>query len=878
MPFSATRDLWLVLKARDEGTRAMRSFSRDIRMVGDNVKQANLQAARSALRNQMAMQRLTGASQNDIIATQKRIEQVDKDINSMRVARAAMEENRVSAQKLGTALNGAASTMTAVGTGLLIAGGLGLAGMKGLITSAIDYQKQSSLTRTQVDKFALSLKDVEDIGLRVANKVGVGFSQIQPALFDIFSSMEVGAADAEKLLTIFAKAAVAGQTDISSASRATIGILNAFQLPLTSINHLMDIQFQLVKEGIGTYEEWTQRIGLVSPSAVRFGQSVDMMAAALAASTRMGISAARSGTAVARAMDAMSNPTAVNNLKQLGVKATDATGKFRPMIDILRDFRKVLEKVPQADKIKTLLGVFKGAGGTIEARRFLQNMLLTPGNLELFQTIFETMSKESGSFEQAYAIMADTAATKSELLANKWETLKVKAGEALIPTFMKIVDAIGKVFDWFNKLDPKTQRMITLGIALGLALATLSGVLLIVLGSIAAFVAAVVTAGPVLLYVLGILTLLGLGFTGLVTAIVLAWRRSEDFRGTIKDLGKQFKDFYTNHVIPTAMAIRDGWEKYMKPALTALADIIVTRVLPVAREITNFFTSEFFKALVEVGNNVKDFVVFAFRKLGDIIQTYVIPTINALTKFYYEHKATIDQIVAALVWLGKWLLKIALILGGVLAVVLIGPVVAAFVAVGAAIAGVIIGITYLVEGIKWLVHWIGTEAPKAWNGLWDTVQSVISKISTAWMGIKDAFNGAKDWLVDAGKNIINGLIDGMKQQVGNIVGTVKDIAKRIRDYFPFSPAKTGPLSGRGSPFIAGQNIGKMLARGIGSKMDLVNGATNLIASASGVRAPNLNGVESTGRTYNQNIVVNTQELDPRRQAAELGWLLAGRSS
>ena len=252
MPFSATKDLWLVLKARDEGSRAMRSFSRDIRMVGDSVRQANLQAARSALQQQLAMQRLTGATQADIIATQRRLGQVDKDIHSMRIARAAMEENRVSAQRLGTALTGAAATMTAVGTGMLIAGGLGTAGLKSLISSAMEYQKQSSLTRTQVDKFAVSLGAIEDIGLRIANKIGVAFRDIQPALFDIFSSMEVGAADAEKLLETFSKAAVAGQTSIQSASRATIGILNAFQLPLTSLNHLMDLQFQLVQEGIGT--------------------------------------------------------------------------------------------------------------------------------------------------------------------------------------------------------------------------------------------------------------------------------------------------------------------------------------------------------------------------------------------------------------------------------------------------------------------------------------------------------------------------------------------------------------------------------------------------------------------------------------------------
>lgn len=879
MPFSATKDLWLVLKARDEGSRAMRSFSRDIRMVGDSVRQANMQAARSALQNQLAMQRLTGATQADIIATQNRISQVDRDIHSMRVARAAMEENRISAQRLGTALTGASAIMTAVGTGMLIAGGLGTAAMGGLVKSAIEYQKQSSLTRTQVDKFAVSLRDIEDIGLRIANKIGVVFRDIQPALFDIFSSMEIGAAEAEKLLEIFSKAAVAGQTSIQSASRATIGILNAFQLPLTSVNHLMDLQFQLVQEGIGTYEEWTQRIGLVSPSAVRAGQSVETMLAALAATTRIGISAARSGTAVARAFDAMSNPKAVSALKGLGVNALDASGKFRPIIDVLGEFRAVLMKLPESQRIAKILEVFKGAGGTIEARRFLQSMLLTPGTLELFKTIFDEMSKESGSFEQAYAVMADSAAVKSQLLANKWETLKVKAGEALIPVFLKIVDALGKVFDWFNRLDPKTQRIITLSVSLALVLTTLGGIVLLVLGTIAGFAAAVATAGSALFIVLGIMTAVGLAFAALAAAVALAWAKSEGFRNIVKDTAKQVGDFHNNYIIPTGKAIRDAWEKHMRPAFDGLANIIETRVMPVVRQLQALIMSEFFKTIIELGNNIKDVLVFAFEHLGNIIQKVIIPIIERATQFYRDHKTTIDQIIQALMFLGKWILKIALVLGGILAVVLIGPVVGAFAAAIAIISGIIVIIVKLIEWIKVVINWfrgLDDITKKALTNVKDVFNKVLDFIRNSIERVKEFFS--LDTLRNAGEKLIDGLIQGIKNKLGSLGNVASKVAQTIKDFLPFSPAKTGPLSGKGSPYISGQKIGKMLAQGMASKMDLVSSVSGLIASASTMRGPSLSGVSDYGsnRTYNQKIIVNTQELDPRRQAAELGWLLAGR--
>lgn len=1056
MPFSATRDLWLVLKARDEGARAMRSFSRDIRMVGDSVAQANLLAARSALRNELAIKRVTGASQADQLATLHRITNIDKEIGSMRVYRASLEESRVSAQKLSSALGGASATMTASGTAMVAAGVLGTAGMKNLVDSAIDYQKQASLTRTQVDKFSSSLKDIEDIGLRVASAVGVSFKEIQPALFDIFSSMEVGAKEAEKLLMVFSKAAVAGQTDIQSAGRATIGILNAFQLPLSSVNHLMDVQFQLVQEGIGSYEEWTQRIGLVTPSAVRAGQSVETMLAALAATTRMGISAARSGTAVSRAFDAMSNPAAVAQMKALGVSALDSSGHFRPIIDVLGELRTQLAKIPPGDRIAKILEIFKGAGGTIEARRFLQNMLLTPGNLELFKSIFQEMSTESGSFEKAYSIMADTAANKSELLNNKWQTLRIKAGEALIPTFLRIVDVVGKIIDKFNSLSPRTQQVIVKIIGLITVLTGISGVLLLVLGTFAAFAAAVVVAGASLFVALGIILAVGVALGGITAALIYSWINFKSFRDIVANTAKTLRDFYQNYVIPTGQAIKKAWKENMEPALSALAKIVKDKILPTFMRLHSFMQSEMIKSAKEIGNNIKDFLIFAFAKLSEIINKYVIPAVDKLATFFKENETTIKQVVGWMIILGKWGVKVALILGVILAAVLSGPVIAALTILIGGFIAIIVIIVKLVNWVKELIRWFKEDVPRAWQttsdkgksiwksiadffvGIWNSIvsffvgiwnkivmvfttvtnfiasmwskfwnsdiggllkatwnfiaslinlalallafeikwgmkiitdvwtqtwelvkngvlaiwgfifpylkstwQTIVAIAITIWNSIVEffktvwnaiytntmiiwgfiftflkttwnnimftvktvwntfyiiisdnlkriwdvirgifntiiiIFKDAGSWLFKAGQNIVDGLIRGLTSKLNEAKDKINELTKMIKDHFPFSPAKIGPLSGKGNPYYAGQKISKMLSDGMASKMSLVNNASNLVASASGLPSPSLNGSTSTGRTYNQQIVVNTQELNPRRQAAELGFLLGG---
>lgn len=1025
-------------------------------MVGDSVRMANLQAARSALRNEMAIQRLTGASQADMLVTQRRIQQIDDEIGRQRVYRAGLEENRVATQRLSSALQGTAAFATATGTALVAAGVFGSIGLKNLVDSAVEYERQAAHTSTQVDNFAASIKDVGDIGLRVAREIGVPFEQIQPALFDIFSSMEVGLEDAEMLLRIFAQGAVAGQTDIQSTARATIGILNAFQLPLTDINHLMDIQFQLVKEGVGSYEEWTQRIGLVTPSAARAGQTVEMMAAALAVSTRMGISAARSGTAVARAMDAMSNPAAVNALRELGVEALDANGNFRPMIDVLFDFRRQLEGLPDAEKIEKILDVFRGAGGTIEARRFLQNMLVTPGNLELFQEILGTMTKESGSFEKAYETMANTTATKSELIANKWEMVKIAAGEALLPTFNKILDVLGKLFDWFTKLSPRTQQTIVVILALAAAGAILLGGFLLLIGTIAGFAAAVATAGSVVFVVIGAFAGLGLAVAGFTAAIIVAWEKSEQFRAIIGDIRVFIERLWHEVLVPFAQEVKAAFDKHIMPAVNRFREVMEQKVMPVLRELHKTFVEKFLPAAKEVANKVRTVLAKAFEVIGFILDKYVIPAIERAVQYYNDHKETIDKLVGALIWLGKWLLIIALIVGGILALVFGGPIIAILLAFAAAVAAISAAIVWLYEKGEDLVAWfksgwsslkssadsaatkweefkqkvinvwnkikatveegwkfvisrfneaieflkglwrdfwessiggllrsvwefilsiselgftilqflflsalayiktiwdtvwgavvnritevwgfIGPYIMGAWevlrqgaigiwtdvknffldlweaisNGVvavwnfivswlssrWDLIRAVAEakfeavkavigekidgvrrRIVDAWEAIRHFFSENFGWFYDAGRSIIDNFIEGISSRIDKATEKVRELVQKIRDLFPFSPAKTGPLSGRGGMFYAGQKMVTQLQAGIDSKTALIAAGTNLLARNAGAAVGGLAaGNVGYGNQVEQNITVNTQEINPVRQSAELGWLLAG---
>ena len=108
----------------------------------------------------------------------------------------------------------------------------------------------------------------------------------------------------------------------------------------------------------------------------------------------------------------------------------------------------------------------------------------------------------------------------------------------------------------------------------------------------------------------------------------------------------------------------------------------------------------------------------------------------------------------------------------------------------------------------------------------DRIDQLVAFVRDIPDRIKRAIGNAKDILKQAGRNIIQGLIDGINSMLGRIRDTISNVAGEIRDFLPFSPAKVGPLSGRGSPDLAGAAIGRMIAEGLSRQEPILARATD----------------------------------------------------
>ncbi len=101
----------------------------------------------------------------------------------------------------------------------------------------------------------------------------------------------------------------------------------------------------------------------------------------------------------------------------------------------------------------------------------------------------------------------------------------------------------------------------------------------------------------------------------------------------------------------------------------------------------------------------------------------------------------------------------------------------------------------------WGAAWDAVKAQ--FSMVWNYISNIIStkmnemkgKISESLSNIKGIIETITSNinLYDCGKKIIQSLINGIRAMIGNIGTAASDIAQKIRDKFPFSPAKDGPL-------------------------------------------------------------------------------------
>lgn len=133
----------------------------------------------------------------------------------------------------------------------------------------------------------------------------------------------------------------------------------------------------------------------------------------------------------------------------------------------------------------------------------------------------------------------------------------------------------------------------------------------------------------------------------------------------------------------------------------------------------------------------------------------------------------------------------------------------------------------------------------AWNGITGVVSNGVNSVMNAVRGIggkiKGAFSGAGGWLLDAGRNIIMGLVNGIGNAIGAAVNAAKNAASSVVN------AAKSALGIHSPSRVFRDEVGKMIPAGLGKGVEAnMNLAVNPIQRMVADLMPNslLNGTAS----------------------------------
>lgn len=158
--------------------------------------------------------------------------------------------------------------------------------------------------------------------------------------------------------------------------------------------------------------------------------------------------------------------------------------------------------------------------------------------------------------------------------------------------------------------------------------------------------------------------------------------------------------------------------------------------------------------------------------------------------------------------------------------------------IGGLATGIVNGLPTLLNAFISVVSNIAANFPAIFMAVVGAIPGIIGNIARPFDGlagqilgfIRDIpdriiglFANAGSWLINSGAALMNGFKQGILNAVESVKSAVSGALQKVRDFFPFSPAKVGPFSGSGYTSVSGEHLMRDFGKSIGAQGAFVRG-------------------------------------------------------
>jgi len=461
---------------------------------------------------------------------------------------------------MGLAATGKKAGMGAAGglIGIGAAAGVAALGVAGIGTAISLANIAGTLEKELAAVGAISQASADDMErlAATARKAGIE-TQFSPqeAVLGLRSLAVQGfnAAESATALTGALDLAAGGAIPVSDAAQTMASSLRVFGMDADQAGFAADKLLRITNRTALQANEMTLAIGNLGRGVGLTKQSMDEMLPSIGLVRNSGVEASVASSSVSSALMFMAKNA--KRFKDVGVEVTDASGKFKPFMDIVLETKEALgEKFPnaamRAKKAVAMFGRFGVTAFSAISSQTGKGIRDTEGNLlkgaDAVNFLREAMAGAKGAAEEFKEALLDTFEGQKTLLRGSLETLAVELGQPFAKIFKPIVTV---VIGLVNALIGVWSRL-PAGVKTAIGAAMLFGsILLFVVGSATALTLIFMLLAPFLLIMAkvaliaaGAMLALGLVFVGVAALAVAAWMAIKNNWGGMGDWFENLKE------------------------------------------------------------------------------------------------------------------------------------------------------------------------------------------------------------------------------------------------------------------------------------------------------------------------------------------------
>ncbi len=278
-----------------------------------------------------------------------------------------------------------------------------------------EVQTISDATSENFDKISGQLVQLsKEVPVESMTKLSEAFYQVVSAGYDGAKGMEV--------LEVAAKSATAGVTDTKTAADGLTTVLNAWGKEAGKAEEVSDVLFKTVKNGKTTIDELSQNFSEVAPLAASSGVSFREVAAAFSTLTKQGVPTAQAATQIRGAIEGLNRSMGDSWSKSMSLQEA---------------FQKVSDEAN---------GTFNGIRESMKTIEGVKAVLAMTGDqFDASIKDFKAMKDASGSMNEAFDKMGDSAKNQFQVLQNHINATIKPLGDA-------ILEAGGKFAEFANDI------------------------------------------------------------------------------------------------------------------------------------------------------------------------------------------------------------------------------------------------------------------------------------------------------------------------------------------------------------------------------------------------------------------------------------------